>query len=46
MAIEPSELGARKAGSFLGELVPPTPTQASFRQGDMEGCHSEWWGLC
>lgn len=25
MAIKPSELGARKAGSFLGELVPPTP---------------------
>lgn len=36
-------LGPEEADSFLRELVPPT--QASSRQGDMEGCHSEWWGL-
>lgn len=39
-------LALEEADSFLWELMPPSAPQASFRQGDMEGCHSEWWGLC
>lgn len=44
MATKPRQLGSREADSFLWELV--LPAQASSRQVDMDGCHSEWWELC